>query len=189
MSAVPDEMKQRVLAIVRRFKQEHYLPLIALAGVTPSETHAIIAIDMGRKAGIQPVQPHVIAKGLHQTPSAVSQTLKGLEEKGYLRRGRVSDDSRAVSLELTDSGRLLVQEANRMLEGQLADLLDYLGREDAEHLLDTLEKILDFQRIQAQAGKMEQVGLGCAGQGILDAPPYEGQGPRQPLDYEGSPCT
>jgi len=170
MSALPDEMKQRVFALMRRFKQEHYLPLITLDGVTQSEIQGIIAIDMSRKAGIHPVQPHIIAKGLHQTPSAVSQTLKNLEEKGYLVRKRESDDSRAVSLELTSAGVSVAQEVNARLEGQLGDLLDYLGQEDANHLLDTLEKILDYQKAQAKAGKMERISFPYESPGVDGAP-------------------
>ncbi|MCL2826811.1 MAG: MarR family winged helix-turn-helix transcriptional regulator [Eggerthellaceae bacterium] len=157
MSGIPDDIKQRVFAIFRRFRQEKYLPLLAPNGVTPSEANAIIAISMSEKAGFSPVQPHIVAKGLHQTPSAVSQTLKALEEKGYLRRERLSADSRAVSLMLTESGKAVAQATNRLYEEYIGELYAYIGEEDAEHLLHTLERIVDFLATQAQAGRMERI--------------------------------
>ena len=159
MTVLPDHIMQRVFVIMRRFKQEHYLPLIEPTGVTQSEAHVITAIDRAKKEGNVAVQPHVVAKFLHQSPSAVSQILKMLEEKGFLKRERMSEDFRAVSLELTERGLLVAQEVDRMYKERFGDLLEYIGYEDAEHLLDTLEKILDYQREQAKAGKMKRVAI------------------------------
>ena len=176
VSHLPEDIKRRVFAIMGRLRQERYMPLVAPEGVTPSEATVITAIHMSARAGVGPVQPHIIAKGLHHTPSAVSQTLKALEEKGYLVRERMSGDSRAVSLILTERGIAAAQEADRMYEEFFGDLLAYIGRADADHLLDTFEKILSFHRAQADAGKMERIDLG----GIFD---QGGPG------CEGSPCA
>jgi len=161
MAALPDEMKQRFIDVFRSFRQEKYLPLGAPAGTTPSEASAIMFIAMSAQADRAPIQPHLIAKGLHQTPSAVSQTLKSLEEKGYIRRERQSADSRAVSLLLTAEGIQIAAEVRRIYDERFAELFEYVGEEDAQQLLCTLEKILEFHRSQMQAGKMERVELPC----------------------------
>ncbi|MCL2889399.1 MAG: MarR family winged helix-turn-helix transcriptional regulator [Eggerthellaceae bacterium] len=161
MAALPDEMKQRFITVFQSFRKEKYLPLVAPAGITPAEASAIWFITISEKAGLGPIQPHFIAKGLLQTPSAVSQTLKSLEEKGYIRRERQSADSRAVSLILTKQGTQIAAELGCMYDEHFGELLEYIGEEDAQHLLRTLEKVLDFHRAQAHAGKMERIDHPC----------------------------
>lgn len=63
-----------------------------------------MGIYTARLEGERTIQPRFLAERMHMTPSALSQTLKLLEEKGYVERHRVSDDFRAVSLELTERG-------------------------------------------------------------------------------------
>jgi len=162
MTDMSEQLMQRVYAILRRFKHERYLPFIAPVGVTQSEATVITTIYMGQKEGLSPVQPQSIAKFLHQSPSAVSQVLKSLEEKGHLKREKMQGDYRAVSLELTESGLALAQEAVRIHETQFSDLLQFIGHDETEHLLSTLEKILDYQKEQAESGKIEKLNI-CEG--------------------------
>ncbi|MDR2721603.1 MAG: MarR family winged helix-turn-helix transcriptional regulator [Coriobacteriaceae bacterium] len=165
---------------MNRMKQEHYMPLIAPEGVTPSEATALIAIRMSEKAGVAPVQPHIIAKGLQHSPSAVSQTLKALEEKGYLVRERMSEDSRAVSLNLTARGSKIAEDVDRMRDEFFGELLEYIGKDDANHLLNTLEKILDFHLEQAKVGKMKRISMPeHVLEGLSDVPNYQGESAAQ----------
>ncbi len=171
-----DEAKRKVFAIMQRFKQERYLPMVAPADLTPSEATVIIAIYFAGLHGMDAIQPHFIAKRLHLTPSALSQTLKVLEEKGYLVRARMSGDSRAVSLELTDRGASMAEKAARIREDHLDELIAYVGEEDMGHLMETLEKILDFYKQQEGEGKVQKMQHKCC------APPGDSASPPNPHD-------
>lgn len=53
--------------------------------------------------------PTAIAEFMGTTKGTVSQTLRALEAKGYVRRSRDCSDGRAICLELTDSGRAVLK--------------------------------------------------------------------------------
>ncbi len=161
MEDVSNDIKQRAFAIMRRFKQERYLPIITPLGVTPSETDVIIAIHKAQEHGIEVVQPHLVAKFLHLTPSALSQTLKTLDAKGIIKRNRDKNDSRAVSLELTEAGQGLAAQARDTRDEHIDELIDYIGEEDVLCLIDTLERVLDFYKEQAEKGKVRRLFGDC----------------------------
>ena len=84
--------------------------------------------------------PGAIARYMGTTRGTVSQTLIALESKGYIARSRCDADRRAVSIELTDTGRALIDDDPLCLvlraadalsceaQGQLADGLEGLVR-------------------------------------------------------------
>lgn len=156
MADIPKETKQGLLDIMRRFRKGAYVPFLTPEGLTFSESRVVVGIYTARLEGEQTIQPRFLAERMHMTPSALSQTLKLLEEKGYVERHRVSDDFRAVSLELTDRGEEIAREADAMREQHLSELVDYVGVDDIDHLIATLHKVLDFHERQAEAGKIER---------------------------------
>ena len=161
MESSENDIRQRIFVVMRRFKQEQYQPIVAFSGVTPSETEVIIAIYFAREHGVEMIQPHSIAKYLHLTPSALSQTLKALDSKELIKRNRDSNDSRAVSLELTESGYELANEAHAVRDEHIDDLLDYIGEQDILHLIGTLERVLDFYKKQTEDGKFRCIFRDC----------------------------
>ena len=68
--------------------------------------------------------PGAIARYLGTTRGTVSQTLIALEAKGYLRRARCDADRRALTVDLTDTGRALIEDDPLCLVLQAADALD-----------------------------------------------------------------
>lgn len=70
-------------ARMRKQRQEPPAP----KGITPAEMYAIMAVSRLEGEG-RKVRPGDIAKCGQATPSAVSQTLKSLEEKGLITRQR-----------------------------------------------------------------------------------------------------
>lgn len=161
MNGLPKETKQGLLEIMRRFRKGAYIPFLTPEGLTFSESRIVVGIYTAREDGEQTIQPRFLAERMHMTPSALSQTLKLLEEKGYVERHRVSDDFRAVSLELTERGEAIAKEADAMREQHLTELVEYVGVEDIDHMVETLNKILDFHEKQAEAGKIERVEHRC----------------------------
>ncbi|MEG0375523.1 MAG: transcriptional regulator, partial [Raoultibacter sp.] len=109
-------------------------------------------IYMARLEFEDTIQPRILSERMQMTPSALSQTLKLLEEKGYVVRNRVSEDYRAVSLELTEQGTAVAKEAYRLREKHLNELIEYVGADEIDHLLVTLNRIVDFHEQQSEAG-------------------------------------
>lgn len=161
MTTKNEEMQQGLLDIMRRFRKGTYLPFMIPEGLTPSEARIIVGIFMARLEFEDTIQPRILSERMHMTPSALSQTLKLLEEKGYVERNRISDDFRAVSLELTEQGTVIAKEAYRMREKHLTELIDYVGADDIDHLLVTLNKMVDFHEQQAEAGKIGVIAHPC----------------------------
>lgn len=158
MALPQQDTKQEMLELMQRFKKEKFHPLVAPSVVTTSEANVVVAIYMAHQHKIELIQPRAVAAWLHLTPSALSQTLKSLEEKGFIERNRTSSDSRVVSLTLTEDGFRVAQEITDMYDELLDRMIDYIGEKDIEQLMRTLEKVLDFLTGEAEAGRIQKGG-------------------------------
>ena len=78
------------------------------------------------------------------TPSAVSQTVKALEEKGYIERTMNSSDRRLVFVTLSKQGYQIFQEAEKVFMDYLDNITELLGKEDTDRLIGLLEKLADI---------------------------------------------
>lgn len=135
-------------------------------GITPAEMYAIMAVSRLEGEG-RKVRSGDIAKCGQATPSAVSQTLKSLEEKGLITRQRDKGDSRAVTVHLTEDGRAFSARGRELHEQMIDEVLTYLGPEDAEHLVRIVERLVDFPA--CKAARAQQNGCAQAGYPIASA--------------------
>lgn len=106
------------------------------------------------------------------TPTAVSQTLKSLEEKGLITRQRDKGDSRAVTVHLTEDGRAFSARGRELHEQMIDEVLTYLGPEDAEHLVRIVERLVDLpacKAVRAQQNGCAQAGCPVASAGASPA--------------------
>ena len=154
MTKLSEETKQEMLALVRRFKRENFLPTVVHKGVTPSESNVIFGIYMAIKHKVDPIHPRDLAKWLQLTPSALSQTLKMLEEKGCVKRERTSGDSRAVSLGLTEEGLSVANDIFSARDEFMNALAEYIGEEDIRHIINTCNKVFEFVNEKKEAGSI-----------------------------------
>lgn len=140
-------------ARMRKQRQEPPTP----KGITPAEMYAIMAVSRLEGEG-RKVRSGDIAKCGQATPSAVSQTLKSLEEKGLITRQRDKGDSRAVTVHLTEDGRAFSARGRELHEQMIDEVLTYLGSEDAEHLVRIVERLVDLPACKAARAQQN----GCA---------------------------
>lgn len=94
-------------------------------------------------------QPHLVAEHLSQQSQTVTGVLDRLERAGHVARRRDLDDRRAVRLELTESGRVLVDEMSESLKKHITDVLNGVKprtRETLIHQLDELEHAIRSAR-------------------------------------------
>lgn len=149
-------------ARMRKQRQEPPTP----KGITPAEMYAIMAVSRLEGEG-RKVRSGDIAKCGQATPSAVSQTLKSLEEKGLITRQRDKGDSRAVTVHLTEDGRAFSARGRELHEQMIDEVLTYLGPEDAEHLVRIVERLVDLPACKAV--RAQQNGYAQAGYPIASA--------------------
>ena len=156
-------LRRRLFDAAARMRKQRKEPP-APEGVTPAEMYAIMAVSRLEGEG-RKVRSGDIAKCGQATPSAVSQTLKSLEEKGLITRQRDKGDSRAVTVHLTEDGRAFSARGRELHEQMIDEVLTYLGPEDAEHLVRIVERLVDFpacEAARAQQNGCEQVGCPVA---------------------------
>lgn len=157
-------LRRRLFDAAARMRKQRQEPP-APKGITAAEMYAIMAVSRLEGEG-RKVRPGDIAKCGQATPSAVSQTLKSLEEKGLITRQRDKGDSRAVTVHLTKEGRAFSARGRELHEQMIDGVLTYLGPEDAEHLVRIVERLADFpasEAVLAQQGGRAQGGSSAAG--------------------------
>ena len=157
-------LRRRLFDAAARMRKQRQEPA-APKGITPAEMYAIMAVSRLEGEG-RKVRPGDIAKCGQATPSAVSQTLKSLEEKGLITRKRDKGDSRAVTVHLTKEGRAFSARGRELHERMIDGVLTYLGSEDAEHLVRIVERLADFpasEAVLAQQDGCGQAGSSAAG--------------------------
>ena len=152
-------LRRRLFNAAARMRKQRQEPP-APKGITPAEMYAIMAVSRLEGEG-RKVRPGDIAKCGQATPSAVSQTLKSLEEKGLITRQRDKGDSRAVTVHLTKDGCAFSARARELHEQMIDEVLTYLGSEDAEHFVRIMERLADFPA--CNAAQAQQDGCGQAG--------------------------
>ena len=110
-----EELKQRLFEATRRVrKSRSHRPLPE--GITPAEGFVLMSISQLMSDGKR-VRSGDIAKRGHNTPSATSQALRSLEEKGFITRHRDEGDSRGVTVRLTELGWKYEQMTLRLVVG------------------------------------------------------------------------
>lgn len=138
-----EELKQRLFAATRRMHKSRSHPPLP-EGITPTEGFVLMSISQLMSDGKR-VRSGDIAKRGHSTPSATSQALKSLEEKGFITRHRDEGDSRGVTVQLTELGWKYEQMNRRMHDCRLEELLEYLGEDDAREFARITERVSDFE--------------------------------------------
>ena len=127
-------------ARMRKQRQEPPTP----KGITSAEMYAIMAVSRLEGEG-RKVRSGDIAKCGQATPSAVSQTLKSLEEKGLIVRRRGEGDSRSVTISLTNAGHEFEKEGRRLHDERFMHMLEFLGEDDAREFVRIVNRMLEFE--------------------------------------------
>ncbi len=95
-----------------------------------------------------PLPPSQIARHILVESSTVTGIIDRLEQKGFVRRIRSSQDRRKIFIELTDSGRMLASYAPPPIQLKLHDGLKKLNREDLDKILKSLSMLTGLMDAQ-----------------------------------------
>lgn len=86
-------------------------------------------------------QPHLVADHLSQQSQTVTGVLDRLERAGHITRKRDLGDRRAVRLELTESGRALVDQMSGSLKQHVHEVLNGVKPRTRTSLLQELDEL------------------------------------------------
>ena len=98
-----------------------------------------------------PLSPSRIAKRILVNSSTVTGIIDRLEYKGLVRRLRVSQDRRVITIELTKTGKLLAENAPPPIQQKLIDGLNKLSGKEIDQVAKTLihlTSMLDVQDLE-----------------------------------------
>lgn len=138
----------RIAELVDRLgRMAHGLQYVA--GLNPAQWEALRFIA---RANRYSRSPGAIARYLGTTRGTVSQTLIALETKGYIRRLRCDADRRALTVDLTDTGRALIENDPLCLVLRAADALDYEAQSQLADGLDGLVRAVQTAKGMPEFG-------------------------------------
>lgn len=89
----------------------------------------------------EPLSPRAIADALIVTSSTVTGLLDSLEKRGLIRRTPHPSDRRMLLIEITDAGRMLMQDLGQPLVRSEMEWMSCLTSEEHEQLIKQLGRI------------------------------------------------
>lgn len=95
-----------------------------------------------------------LARELNVDTGSMTRTLDRLEDKGYLRRERSTEDRRVVKLVLTEEGKRAIADIPYVLSDVLNDFLQGFTRAEHDQLFSLLSRLLENgDKLQTQAAQ------------------------------------
>ena len=85
--------------------------------------------------------------------SAISRTLHGLEEKGYVERSIDKNDRRNICVELTEEGKRVTTEARQIMCDYVKAVVEHLENRELERLIAYMNKIYSVAEKEIEARK------------------------------------
>ena len=115
----------------------------------PSYIQYMDTIQKLEKQGIQ-VKVSDISDVMNLPRPGVTRTVKEMEAKGYLHKFASKEDGRVTYIAITEEGKELSQKYDRDYFSELAFCLSDISEEDADCMIQTIEK---FYQIMCERRK------------------------------------
>ena len=112
-----------------------------ILGVKKSEARVLLCVEFLHKAKNCKVNISEISKNLSITPPSTTEFVKNLINKGYLEKHIDQNDKRFIEITLTDKGEKIVQELKEYFNSLFSGIIERLGYEKSELLLELLDTI------------------------------------------------
>ena len=143
--------KKEIIYSIRRLMQgsERYTKEINKKyNVSAAQVNCLLALhEYG------PLPPSQIAKMILVNSSTVTGIIDRLEQKGLVERQRISQDRRVITVQLTESGKTLAENAPSPIQQKIIDGLKKLKPQEIEHIvnaLNMLTNMLDVQDLEVE---------------------------------------
>ena len=143
----PSQQLEFLLTEVVRLQLRVYNGRFRETGLNQSQVAALIHLDR-----VEEISQTDLAARLGMQKAAAGTLIDGLEGKGLVERTRGRDDRRLQLVSITDAGRRVVGEVDRMGEALGTGLRRGISREERAQLVSIL------QRLRANLRAMEKEG-------------------------------
>ena len=147
----PHDLVKQIIYQTRRLIQARELytkELNKKYSVTAAQLNCLLALyEYG------PLPPSRIARHIMVNSSTVTGIIDRLEQKGLVRRTRTSPDRRVITIELTDSGRVLAERAPPPIQQKILDGLKELEESEIRQIvegLNMLTRMLDVHDLEVE---------------------------------------
>jgi DNA-binding MarR family transcriptional regulator len=143
--------KKEIIYSIRRLMQgsERYTKEINKKyNVSAAQVNCLLALQE-----YGPLPPSQIAKMILVNSSTVTGIIDRLEQKGLVERQRISQDRRVITVQLTESGKRLAENAPPPIQQKIIDGLRKLTQQEIEHIvnaLNMLTNMLDVQDLEVE---------------------------------------
>ena len=135
-----------IIYSIRRLMQagEHYTKeLNKIYNVSAAQINCLLALHENG-----PLPPSQIAKHVMVNSSTVTGIIDRLEKKDLVKRLRISQDRRVITVELTKTGKMLAENAPSPIQQKIIDGLNKLSPSEMEHIALTLKRLTDMLDVQ-----------------------------------------
>ncbi len=95
-----------------------------------------------------PLSPSHIARNILVNSSTVTGIIDRLEQKGLVRRLRISSDRRIITVELTKNGVVLAENAPPPIQWKIIDGLNKISETEIKRIASTLAKLTNMLDVQ-----------------------------------------
>ncbi len=137
---------KEIVYSIRKLMQagEHYTKeLNKIYNVSAAQINCLLALHENG-----PLPPSQIAKHVMVNSSTVTGVIDRLEKKDLVRRLRISQDRRVITVELTKSGKMLAENAPSPIQQKIIDGLNQLSPSEIKQIALTLKRLTDMLDVQ-----------------------------------------
>jgi len=149
-SEIPSDINtirtKEIVYSIRKLMQagEHYTKeLNKIYNVSAAQINCLLALHENG-----PLPPSQIAKHVMVNSSTVTGVIDRLEKKDLVRRLRISQDRRVITVELTKSGKMLAENAPSPIQQKIIDGLNQLSPSEIKQIALTLKRLTDMLDVQ-----------------------------------------
>ncbi|MBU5477919.1 MarR family transcriptional regulator [Eubacterium sp. MSJ-13] len=140
------------------FKAMHQFHKLRLGDMMPNVSGADFwamrnIVDKGEDGKITVSE---LAKKTNVLPSAISRTIRGLEDKGYVERTINKNDRRNTYVEMTDKGREVMQIVRENMHDFGEAVLSKLDGNELSQLIAYLNNIYDIAQKEIEIRKVKK---------------------------------
>lgn len=115
--------------------------VFSLLPLSRQEYMVMFVISKKQEADPEGCTVSAVARKMRAPQPAVSRTLRGLENNGYIRREVCRTDRRNTYVTLTETGEAEVMKANQLLEEFHKGIQERFTQEEADQLMDLLRRL------------------------------------------------
>lgn len=138
-SETPQNLVREIIYQIRRLMQAGELftkELNKTYQVSAPQLHCLLALQENG-----PLPPSQIARYIMVKSSTVTGIIDRLEQKGFVERLRNSPDRRVITIQLTDAGKKLAQNAPPPIQHKIVDGIKKLPEGEIEQIILSLSKL------------------------------------------------